>query len=120
MLIEPYETAINGLISISSIESPMCKIEQIYHCCTSEIQSQVDQFWQDYEIPKKELRIDADNLQSIYIYMISRLNYPHIWTELHFAEEFLPKAVKQSNRLYYLTMMQASCEYLIKMNSSVK
>jgi len=55
----------------------------------------------------------VDNLQAIYIYMISRLNYPHIWAEIFFIEEFLPQSVKNSNRIFYLEMIKASCEYLL-------
>lgn len=50
------------------------------------------------------------------IYLVSRLNYPQIWTELHLIEEFIPPAVQMSNRAFYMIMMKASCEYLLNLS----
>lgn len=50
------------MIEIDEIESPMCKLEHIYKCCTSEIQKALDHFWVMYDIPQKKLCIDVDNL----------------------------------------------------------
>ena len=33
----PFQSVINKMIQIDEIESPMCKLEHIYKCCTSEI-----------------------------------------------------------------------------------
>ena len=59
--------------------------------------------------------LDSDNLQGILIYIISRMNYPQIWSELTLIEEYIPEGVMMSNRAYYLILVKASCEYLINM-----
>ena len=60
-------------MKIDSIESPMCKLEHIYKCCTTELQKILDSFWSNYNIPSKKLSIDADNLQSLIVYFVSRM-----------------------------------------------
>jgi hypothetical protein len=45
--------------------------------------------------------------------MVSRLNYPQIWTEINLIEDFIPDGVMMSNRAYYMILVKASCEYLI-------
>ena len=111
---KPFERTINNLQKISSIESPMCKLEHIYKCCTTDIQKSLDQFWRDFDIPSKKLSVDVDNLQSLIVYFISRMDRcPQIISNLYLIEDFLPEAVQISNRAFYLAMLQSSCEFLI-------
>jgi hypothetical protein len=58
----PYGAVMDKLMKLDEMESPMCKLEHIYLCCTLEIQMTLDKFWHNYDIPSKKLRIDADNL----------------------------------------------------------
>jgi hypothetical protein len=110
----PFELPIKNLMKINEIESPMCKLEHIYKCCTVDIQRCLDKFWQDYDIPTKKLSVDVDNLQSIIVYMISHLgDFPQIIPNLYLIEDFLPEAVQLSNRAFYLAMMMSSCEFLL-------
>jgi hypothetical protein len=69
-----YSDILDKLSKLEQIESPMCKLEHIYKCCTLEIQMALDAFWQDYDIPSKKLSIDADNLQSIIVYFLAHLD----------------------------------------------
>jgi len=39
IVLEPFESAINGLLNIANLESPMCKVEQIFTCCTKTLQT---------------------------------------------------------------------------------
>jgi hypothetical protein len=59
---------------------------------------ELSKFWKGYQIANHNLVIDSDNLQGILIYIISHSNYPLIWIELQLIEEFLPQAVKETNR----------------------
>lgn len=111
---EPYQYSIDNLMQITKFESPMCKLELIYLSCTQEISKQLEEYWHGYAWPSKNfLLIDIDNLQGILIYIISRLHYPQIWSEILIMEEFLPETVQMSNRNFYLMLIKASCEFLI-------
>ena len=102
----PYDLPIKNLIQIDTIESPMCKLEHIYKCCTTDIQKSLDAFWKDFDIPTKKLSVDVDNLQSLIVYLISRIKgCPQIIANLYLIEDFLPEAVQLSNRAFYLAMM---------------
>lgn len=78
------------MLKITKIESLMSKVELIYLICTQSLQKELHLFWKDFDIPKKDLMVDSDNLQGLMIYIISRANYPQLWAELHLIEEFLP------------------------------
>jgi hypothetical protein len=92
--ITPYELPIRKLQKIDEIESPMCKLEHIYKCCTVEIQKCLDKFWRGYDIPNNKLSVDVDNLQSMIVYLISRMKgFPQILSSLYMIEDFLPDAV---------------------------
>ena len=72
----------------------MIKLEHIYKCCTIEIQKVLDIFWSNYNIPSRKLAVDVDNLQSLIVYLVSRMKgLPQIITHLHIIEDFLPEAV---------------------------
>jgi hypothetical protein len=91
----------------------MCKIEQIFHACTVSILEDLETFYKDSNYPKDKLFIDSDTLQAILIYVVSRSEYPQLWTELILIEEYIPEGVTMSNRAFYLIMVKAACEYLI-------
>lgn len=57
--------------------------------------------------------IDPDQMQAIIIYIVARLNYPQIMTEVLICEMFLPPAVRKSSRFIYIEMIQAACSYLL-------
>lgn len=93
----------------------MCKLEQVFTSCTQSVVSELEEFYEGTTYPKEHLFIDADTLQGILIYMISRMGYPQIWTEINLIEEFLPEGVLMSNRAFYMILVKASCEYLINL-----
>jgi len=91
----------------------MNKLELIYTCCNSVLIHELSLFWKCFDISPKELSIDSDQLQGILIYVISRMNYPQMLTELSLIEKFLPRAVKKSTRFLYLEMMSAACQFIL-------
>ena len=95
------------------VESPMCKLEQLFTACTVSILDDLEAFYKDSKFPKEKLLIDSDSLQAILIYVVSRAAYPQLWTELILIEEYIPDGVTMSNRAYYLIMVKAACEYLL-------
>jgi len=94
----------------------MCKLEHIYDVCTNVLVEEIDSFWAGFDIPKDQLSVDTDTLQGILIYVVSRLDYPHIYTEVILADFFLPRAVKKSARTLYLEMIKAGCNFLLTLD----
>ena len=91
----------------------MTKLEWIYNCCTNDISKEVSAFWFGHDINKDELVIDANNLQGIIIFIVSRILNPQIIAEVHYMQKFLPKAVLKSSRTLYLEMIGAAVNYLL-------
>jgi hypothetical protein len=112
----PYPKVRKELLKLQTIESPMCKLEHIYSVCTNSLIQEIDDFWHGFNIPKEQLSVDTDTLQGLLIYVVSRLNYPQIYTEVILADLFLPKAVKKCCRTLYLEMLRAGCNFLLKMD----
>ena len=102
----------------------MRKLELIYKCCTGEIQKHLDDFWKCRDIPEKKLIIDVDNLQSIIIYLLANLYQSNpmkpILVHLAIIDNFLPDAVSQCNRAFYLAMMQSSSQFIINQHEKVQ
>lgn len=94
----------------------MSKLEWIYNCCTRQVSKEIDLFWKGYDIPKKQLFIDPDNLQGIIIYIVSRLKMPQIISEIHFIKKFVPNGVKRLSRFYHCEMVGAACSYLLEVD----
>ena len=73
---QPFNLSIQNLIEISKLESPITKLELFYNVCTSRVTEEIQLFWKNFELPKKHLHMDTEQVQSIILYLISRLNYP--------------------------------------------
>jgi hypothetical protein len=58
--------------------------------------------------------MDTDQLQSIVIYMVSRLNYPSIVADVQICEKLLPNAVRKSSRYLYMEMISAAISFLLE------
>ncbi len=108
-----YKETIKNLLQTLQVESPMCKLEQLFTACTVSILEDLENFYKDSNFPRDKLLIDSDSLQAILIYVVSRSAYPQLWTELILIEEYIPEGVTMSNRAYYLIMVKAACEYLL-------
>ncbi len=76
--------------------------------------SEISNFWQSHDILKSKLAMDTDQLQSIVIYMVSRLNYPSIVADVQICEKFLPNAVRKSSRYLYMEMISAAIGFLLE------
>jgi hypothetical protein len=115
---EPYKQTMESLFKVHQLESPMCKLEHIYTTCTQLMPRELAAFYEGsgyLPAHAQSLFIDSDTLQGLLIYVVSRMHYPQLWTELSLVEEFIPEGVLMSNRAYYLILLKASCEYLINL-----
>ena len=61
----------------------------------------------------KFLKVDADELISIYLYIIYNLDLPSLYTQLDFIEHFTGSITKQSMIGYYFTSVVGSLEFIM-------
>ena len=112
----PYKKAINFIKTIKNYKAPLEKLT-IIALTSINITKNVDEFWKKEESLKlKEgfLNIDADQLMSIYLYIIFNMNIPSIFTELDFIKYFTTSISKQSIIGYYYTTVSGCIDFILK------
>lgn len=105
-----YEKAILCLKSLAEAPTPMSKLKAITKS-TRLLCECIDDYWEDSpDIDKDELIVNADQILSIYLYIVLKAKIKHLWAHLGLMQEFLRKDVKQSTMGYYLSTIEASLE----------
>ena len=109
----PYGEAIEYIQKINEYHAPLDKLTVI--ALTSVLITDcIDEFWKGTKnVSAKFLTIDADQLMSIYLYIIYNMNLSSIYTQLDFMRHFTGESTKQSMVGYYFTAIEG-CLNLIK------
>ena len=114
----PYKKAIEYIKTLKYYKVPLEKLTVI--ALTSIIITKsVDEFWikEKNFLNKKILTIDADELMSIYLYIVYNMKEYNIFTELDFIDNFITSASKQSMVGYYYTTVIGCINYILKVNN---
>ena len=112
---EPYFDAIEYLRQIDTYRVPLEKLT-IVALISVIITDCIDQYWDSMknEIPPKLLNIDADELISIYLYIIYKLKMQSLFVHLDFIRYFTTQISKQSMIGYYFTAVEGCLNYILK------
>ena len=109
----PYLSAINLMKSIKKYKTPFEKIiliaaisDQITECASS--------FWKDMEnyIEKDYLFIEADEIMSIFLYIIIQSQMPEILLYCKIINNFTTQFTKGFSIAYNYTLLEASLDYI--------
>ena len=111
---KPYLRVIKRLQQLQTLESPMEKLDVISHINES-ICAAVDEFWRGIPIEKDKLFIDADQLLSLYIYVIIESRMSDLWVHLALVNQFTPYIAKTHNAGYNLTSLEACLIHIMDM-----
>ena len=111
---EPYLDAINYLRQIDTYKAPLEKLIVI-SLISVIITDCVDNYWESLrnEISSKLLNIDADELMSIYLYIIYKLKSPSLFVHLDFIKYFTTPISKQSMIGYYFTALEGCLNFIL-------
>ena len=60
------------------------------------------------------MTVDIDNLLGIVIYLVDSIQYPEIIAECFFIMEFTKNEQNANSTSYYILILQASIEHLLK------
>ena len=98
---KPYQNAVDFINNLSEKKGPIEKLTNI--ALTSiMITKSIDEFWKNEKaLPEKLLDIDADQLMSIYSYIVYNMDLSSIFTQLDFIDNFTTNATKNSMIGYY-------------------
>ena len=113
----PYKKAIEYIKTIKYYKIPLEKLT-VLALTSIVITNSVDEFWEEERnnLPKKFLEIDADELVSIYLYIIYNMKEYNIFTELDFIQHFTTIISKQSMVGYYYTTVSGCLNFILKVN----
>ena len=109
----PYKKAVDYLSQIDNFQVPLEKLIMISFISVIIVDS-VDKFWKkkSSELPQEFLSIGADEIMSIYLYIIYKLNLSNIIIQLEFVKHFITCMTKQSIFGYYYSTFEGCIRYL--------
>ena len=109
----PYETAIQLLKQIEKYKAPFEKM-LIFASLGSEIKNCIDDFWKDLEdyIKNDLLGIEAEQLMTIFIYIIAKSQIKDIVVHCKLIQLFTTPMTKSSMIGYYYSNAEASVTYI--------
>ena len=110
----PYGEAIYYFKNIKDYNIPLDKLT-IIALVSVLITDCIDEFWKTEKenLDSEFLKVDADELISIYLYIIYNLDLPSLYTQLDFIEHFTGSITKQSMIGYYFTSVVGSLEFIM-------
>ena len=113
----PYGKAIEFIELIQYYKTPLEKLT-IIALESALITKSVNSFWKEQKnLPNNFLRIAADELLSIYLYIICKMNTDTIFTQLDYIQNFIGLASKQSLVGYFYTTVEGCIKFLISAKS---
>ena len=78
------------------------------------ITDRIDEFWKNEKnLPEKFLNIEADELMSIYLYIVYNMDITSILTQLDFIKYFTTPVTKQSMIGYYYTTVDGCIHFIL-------
>ena len=109
----PYLSAINLMKSIKKYKTPFEKILLIA-AISDQIMESATSFWKDMEpyIEKDYLFIEADEITSIFLYIIIQSQMPEILLYCKIINNFTTQFTKAFNIAYNYTLLEASVDYI--------
>ena len=114
----PYETAIQLLKQIEKYKAPFEKM-LIFANLGNEITNCINDFWKDMEgyIKSDLLGVEAEQLMTIFIYIISKAQINDIVAHCKLIQLFTTSVIKSSMVGYYYSNAEASVTYIQNMKN---
>ena len=109
----PYRKAIEFIETLKYYKTPLDKLT-IIALVSALITDCIDDFWKDEKNLKKNyLQIDSDELLSIYLYIILKMNVESIFTHLDYIQHFTGNISKQSIIGYFYTTVEGCIKFIM-------
>jgi len=110
---DPYNMAFYYLSQIDNYQVPLEKLIIISFLSVIIMES-VDKFWEgkNDDLPPEFLTLTADDIMTIYLYIIYKLGHTSIAVQLEFIKYFTTTITKQSVFGYYYSTFEGCIRYL--------
>jgi hypothetical protein len=115
---EPYGQAIEFLKKIIDFKVPLEKLI-IIASISSLITECVNNYWKKVEklIQPSMLNIDADELMTIFMYIVYKCNMPTLFVHADFIKYFTSPTTKSTMIGYYYTTLQGCLDFLLQIKN---
>jgi hypothetical protein len=115
---EPYGQAIEFLKKIIDFKVPLEKLI-IIASISSLITECVNNYWKKVEklIQPSMLNIDADELMTIFMYIVYKCNMPLLFVHADFIKYFTSPTTKSTMIGYYYTTLQGCLDFLLQIKN---
>ena len=115
---EPYGQAIEFLKKIIDFKVPLEKLI-IIASISSLITECVNNYWKKVEklIQPSMLNIDADELMTIFMYIVYKCNMPALFVHADFIKYFTSPTTKSTMIGYYYTTLQGCLDFLLQIKN---
>ena len=112
---EPYSEALNILRKINIYKTPFEKLIILASVGTL-ITSCVKKFWEPLEeyITPTFLNIEADELMSIYLYIVYKIKMPNLFVHVDFIKYFTCLSTKSTMIGYYYTVLEGCLSTILE------
>lgn len=113
---EPYMNVLLKLCSIENHKAPFEKMMIIAYL-SDEITKSINNFWKDKNYKEKgiDLNIEADELVSIFIYIIIKVQMPTLLIHTAMINDFATNISKSTMIGYYFSIINAGISYITEL-----
>lgn len=108
----PFDETLLLLRKLNDCNSMLKRIDLMF-MLRSSILTEIDKFWINIPLKMKYKSVDADNLLSIFIYLIIKSQMTNLIIDIEIIDCFLSKNIKLSRKGYFFSLFQSSIEYII-------
>ena len=113
----PYGEVISYINTIKDYNTPLDKLT-IIALSSVLITDCINDFWRGAEnLKERYLNIDADQLMSIFLYVIYNMNLSSIYTQLDFINFFTGEKTKKSMVGYYYTTIEGCLNFIMSVKT---
>jgi len=109
----PFDETLIMLRKLNDCNSMLKRIDLMY-LLRSSIFKEIDKFWYNIPLKMKYKSVDADNLLSIFIYLIVKSQMTNLIIDIEIIDCFLSKNIKLSKKGYFFSIFQSSIEYIVE------
>ncbi len=108
----PFEKTLLILRTFNDCNNMLKKLDLMFELRSS-ILEEIDFFWEGVPLKSKYKSLDADNILSIFVYLIIKSQLTNLPIHLEIMDSFFSNKIKLSRKGYFFSIFQSSIEYIV-------
>lgn len=87
---------------------------KVLSSCSEMIPLAIEKFYTDHDLPKDHWLLDADQVLSIFCFIIAKAQIPHLHAHLFLLENFSTNHQMMTISGYYMSVLSCAVEQIMK------